>query len=261
MLRCQTITSMDRIGMPIQLRRETLAEQVAEGLITLIEESVLAPGTLLPSEASLAQEFGVSRPVIREALKALAAKDIVAIANGKGAIVRPMSSDLLQDYFQRALRVRHATAVELLEVRRGIEVQSAMLAAQRRTDDDVAALDRLLQALRNALPDRNTFRQIDTEFHLQVASSSHNTVLYYLVEAMRGAMQNTMRAVSRRRVTAEQNAFAITAHERIVDAIARAAPDEAAQAMARHFDVAIGLVQVAGETGQMTGPRGEGRAK
>jgi DNA-binding FadR family transcriptional regulator len=58
------------------LRRETLSEQVADGLIALIEQDELAPGALLPSEATLAAEFGVSRPVVREALKALAAKDV-----------------------------------------------------------------------------------------------------------------------------------------------------------------------------------------
>ena len=97
--------------MPIPLRRETLAEQVADGLITMIEDDALAPGTLLPSEASLAQEFGVSRPVVREALKVLAAKDVVAIANGKGAVVRPISSDPLQAYFLRALRVQDRKSV------------------------------------------------------------------------------------------------------------------------------------------------------
>jgi GntR family transcriptional repressor for pyruvate dehydrogenase complex len=116
-----------------QLRRDTLAEQVAERLISLIEHDELAPGTLLPAEGKLALEFGVSRPVVREALKVLAAKDIVAIANGKGAMVRPMTSAPLRDFFQRALRNRHSTSVELLEVRKGIEVQSATLAAQRRT--------------------------------------------------------------------------------------------------------------------------------
>jgi DNA-binding FadR family transcriptional regulator len=148
--------------MPTQLRRETLSEQVAERLIASIEQDHLAPGALLPSEATLAAEYGVSRPVVREALKALAAKDVIAIANGKGAIVQPMSSAPLTDFFARALRNRHATAVELLEVRKGIEVQSATLAAQRRTDAELAALQRVLGALGEAVHDPAAFTARDT---------------------------------------------------------------------------------------------------
>lgn len=228
--------------MPILLRRETLAEQVADGLIALIEEEALAPGTLLPSEATLAQEFGVSRPVIREALKVLAAKDVVAIANGKGAIVRPISSDPLQDYFLRALRVRHATMVELLEVRRGIEVESAALAAKRRTAAQLSELEQALAAMRDYVADRDEYRRIDIKFHLLVAAASHNTLLFHLVESMRGPMQDSMRAVSRHRITAEQNAVAITAHARIVNAIAAGDANEAGRAMAAHFDEGIRLL-------------------
>ena len=226
-----------------QLRRDTLAEQVAERLIMLIEHDELAPGTLLPAEGKLAQEFGVSRPVVREALKVLAAKDIVAIANGKGAIVRPMTSAPLRDFFQRALRNRHATAVELLEVRKGIEVQSASLAAQLRTDEELSELTGILPALSEALHDPVAFVTIDTRFHLLVAAASHNKLLHHLIESIRDPMQESMREVSRRRVTEEQHAFALTAHARIVDAIEEAAPEAAGSAMAAHFDVAISLVQ------------------
>ncbi len=225
------------------LRRETLSQQVAEGLIALIEQDALPPGGLLPSEATLAAEFGVSRPVVREALKALAAKDVITIANGKGAIVQPMTSAPLRDFFQRALRNRHATAIELLEVRKGIEVQSATLAAQRRTAQELSELRTILPALGNAVHDPGAFTAIDTQFHLLVAAASHNKMLHHLIESIREPMQESMRAVSRRRVTEEQHAFALTAHARIVEAIEQAAPEAAGSAMAAHFDVAISLVQ------------------
>jgi DNA-binding FadR family transcriptional regulator len=231
-------------GMPTQLRRETLPEQVADQLIALIERDNLVPGTILPSEGKLAQEFGVSRPVVREALRTLAAKDVIVVANGKGAIVRPITSQPLRDFFQRALRNRHATAIELLEVRKGIEVQSATLAAQRRTASELSELRRILPALGEALHDSAAFVSIDTQFHLLVAAASHNKMLSHLIESIREPMQESMRAVSRRRVTEEQHTFALIAHARIVDAIERAAPQAAGTAMAAHFDVAISLVQV-----------------
>jgi GntR family transcriptional repressor for pyruvate dehydrogenase complex len=228
--------------MPTQLRRETLAEQVADGLIASIEDDALAPGAMLPSEASLAQEFGVSRPVVREALKVLAAKGVVAIVNGKGAIVRPISSDPLQEYFLRALRIRHATMVDLLEVRRGIEVECATLAAQRRTTAQLAQLEQTLVAMRDNLADRDEYLRIDIEFHLLVAAASQNTLLFHLVESMREPMRDSMRAVSRRRVTAQQDAFAVIAHANIVNAIAAGDAAGAGRAMAVHFDEGIRLL-------------------
>jgi GntR family transcriptional regulator, transcriptional repressor for pyruvate dehydrogenase complex len=229
--------------MPTPLRRDTLAEQVAVRLMALIEGDQLAPGTLLPSEASLATEFGVSRPIVREALKVLAAKDVIAVANGKGAIVRPMTSEPLRDFFERALRNRHATAIELLEVRQGIEVQSAALAAERRTAAELSELKSILLALGEAVHDPAAFTSVDTQFHLLIAAASHNKMLHHLIESIREPMQESMRVVSRRRITREQHAFALTAHARIVDAIGRAAPEAAASAMAAHFNVAISLVQ------------------
>ncbi|MDF3041412.1 MAG: transcriptional regulator, GntR family [Thermomicrobiales bacterium] len=181
--------------------------------------------------------------IVREALKALAAKDVITIANGKGAIVRPMTSEPLRDFFQRALRNRHATAVELLEVRKGIEVQSAALAAQRRTPSELAELKSILPALGETVRDPAAFTALDTQFHLLVAAASHNKMLHHLIESIREPMQESMRAVSRRRVTEEQHAFALTAHARIVDAIERADPEVAGSAMAAHFNVAISLVQ------------------
>src|SRR3954467_5239469 len=168
---------MEVSAVRTQLRRETLAEQVADELIALIERDELAPGTLLSSENKLARQFGVSRPIVREALKALAAKDVITIANGKGAIVQPMTSAPLKDFFQRALRNRHATAIELLEVRKGIEVQSATLAAQRRTAAELSELKTILPALGIAVHDPAAFTAIDSQFHLLVAAASHNKML------------------------------------------------------------------------------------
>jgi DNA-binding FadR family transcriptional regulator len=153
-----------------------------------------------------------------------------------------MSSDPLQDFFLRALRVRHATMIELLEVRKGIEVQSASLAAQRRTSAQLSALGQGIDDMRMYLYDREEYRRVDIELHLRIAAASHNTLLYHLVESMREPMRDSMQAVGLRRVTAPQHEFAVTAHHRIVDAIARREPDEAGRAMSAHFDEAIRLI-------------------
>ena len=122
-----------------KITRGTLADQVTDRLLEYIEAQHLQPGDLLPSETSLVTSFGVSRPVIREALKSLEGKGIIEIVNGKGALIRPIDSDPLRLFFRRAMQMEYGTMLELMEVRKGLEVQSAVLAAQRRDEKDLAS--------------------------------------------------------------------------------------------------------------------------
>src|SRR5512143_1516024 len=120
-----------------KITRGTLADQVTDRLLEYIEAQHLKPGDLLPSETSLVASFGVSRPVIREALKSLSGKGIIEIVNGKGALIRPVDSDPLRLFFRRAMQMEYGTLLELMEVRRGLEIQAALLAAQRRNEKDL----------------------------------------------------------------------------------------------------------------------------
>lgn len=228
--------------MPVPVQRLSLAEQVADGVVAMIESEGLAPGTLLPSAPVLGEEFGVSRPVVREALKSLEAKGVIEVINGKGAIVRPVTSDPLQDFFQRVLRVRHVTALELLEVRKGLEVQSAMLAARRKSATDVAAMAQELAALREHLRDHDAFIRTDAKFHQLVAAASHNAVMHHLIDSLREPLKESIRAVQRHRITDDQHELAYQAHARILHAIDEGDTAEAGSAMAAHFDEAIRLL-------------------
>src|SRR5512142_1357307 len=115
-----------------KLSRGTLAEQVTDNLLSFIEAQHLKPGDLLPSETSLGNSFGVSRPVVREALKNLEGKGIIEIVNGKGALIRPIDSDPLRLFFHGAMQTEICNLRVLIEVRKGREVRAAIVAAQRR---------------------------------------------------------------------------------------------------------------------------------
>ncbi|MBI5670328.1 MAG: FadR family transcriptional regulator [Chloroflexi bacterium] len=223
-----------------RLSRQTLADQAADSLEKYIEESQLSPGDVLPSEAVLTSMLGVSRPVVREALKALVGRSIIQIVNGKGAIVKPLDSDDLSTFFKRAVGFDKNAVRELLEVRRGLEVEMARLAAQRRTDEDAAQLLHLVAIMRRQLdqiePD---YVDTDLRFHLCIASATHNTMMYYLVESIRDAMRDSILQWHLREhpVKAYQQVQQI--HEQIADAIRRQDADAAAEAMIIHFDNAI----------------------
>ena len=224
--------------MRTDLRRDTLADQVAQHLLDFIDEQLLAPGAPLPSEAKLTQEFGVSRPIIREALRSLAARGIIEIANGKGATIKPVSGEVIRDFFYRASRIRPTTLVELLEVRRGVEIQSAILAAQRRTDEDLACMATTLEAMNRHVFDVDIYTTLDADLHLCIAGASHNSMLYHLIESIRGPLQDTIRAGYNRSAIADKEVL-LPLHVGIVAAIRRGDAHEAARAMEGHFDGAI----------------------
>jgi DNA-binding FadR family transcriptional regulator len=226
-----------------RLRRETLAEQVARALLDIIEEQGLKPGTALPSEARLTEEFGVSRHVVREALRSLEARGIITVANGKGATVRAFSDEVIRDYFRTAVRFQQQRLMELLEVRRGIEIQSAFLAAQRRTDDDLTQLAEALAAMRQHLYDATAYVTGDARLHLLIARASHNTLLYHLIGSIREPLQDTIRAGYSRSSIAEIESLP-SIHAAIVSAIERGDGPGATRAMEHHFDGAMtGIVK------------------
>lgn len=222
-----------------KLSRGTLAEQVTENLLAYIETQNLKPGDLLPSETSLSTSFGVSRPVIREALKNLEGKGIIEIINGKGALVKPIDSDPLRRFFQRAMQLERSTILELLEVRKGLEVQAVMLAAKRRQDTDLTTIGKLVTAMRGEINSPLNYAALDTDYHLAIASATHNTILYYLVESIRDSLHNTISTGLKSRHSYDQLERIQELHERILQLITVGDVLGAAESMALHFDEAI----------------------
>lgn len=222
-----------------RIERRTLAEQVAEGIASFILAQQLRVGDSLPSAARLAEDFGVSRPVVREALKTLEARGMIKIQNGKLATVSPITSSLLRDYFDQSIRQRSEAVLELLEVRKGIEVQGAQLAAKRRTAADLAKLHAILREMRAAVEHQEQYAELDTQLHLALMEASHNHMLFHLAESIRALIKDTIREGLR--VETAQQSLEITqpGHERLVAAIEQGDAALAAQLMSNHMEGAM----------------------
>lgn len=228
--------------MKTKLHRATLAEQVAQALVEQIDTAQLKPGDPLPSTAELASQFEVSRPVIREALKSLQGRGIIDVTNGKSAVVKPLSGDMLRVFFQRAISMERGTLLELLEVRRGIEIQCALLAARRRTAEELTQMQVIVGKMAEQLHNPAAYVELDYDLHLHIATATHNRVMYYLIESIREATKDTIREGLRHRLTSDQIQRVQEAHEAIVRQIETQSPEGAAAAMAEHFDDAIRVV-------------------
>lgn len=222
-----------------ELSRQTLADQAVESIVRYIRTHELKPGAMLPPAGTLAAQLGVSRSVIREALKALVGQNTIEIINGKGAIIKPLGSQDLNTFFRRALGFDSHAIHELLEVRQGLEVQAARLAAQRRTPQDLDNLEQILERMRHHFHDVEAYTADDLAFHVSIAQSTHNTMMVCMVESIRDATWDSIHQWHCHQRTKAEYTQVQQMHDVIFEAIANANAEAAAQAMSRHFDAAV----------------------
>lgn len=213
------------------LRRNNLSEQLAQKVADYIEQKQLIPGDALPSSSELAERFGVSRTVVREAVKLLEARGIIDVTNGKRATVKPITSEPLLGFFARVARRDGKGYRTLLEVREAIETQNARLAAQRRSPEELAQLVALVADMRRKLDDIEAYVEVDIKLHMAIATATHNSVLAHLTESTRDAMEVTMLEGRMRRVKQSDTELVQQHHELLVAAIGRSDADAAASIM------------------------------
>jgi DNA-binding FadR family transcriptional regulator len=191
-------------------------------------------GAKLPSERELARELGVSRPVVREALRILVERGLVEVAPGRGAFVRvPRPSDAARP-LDAIFRRGQATTRDLIEARSMLEGEAARLAADRCTSDELEAIDRLLGQLERQRDAGAQARQ-DLAFHALISRAARNPVLEAMFASISGLVfEHMLRSYSEPLIAHEANPY----HRDVVDAIRRHDPDAAQQAMRDHLAVA-----------------------
>jgi len=215
--------------------RRKLAETVGAQLADAIRE--LPPGTRVPSERDLMKSLGVGRSTVREALNGLALLGLVDIRHGLGVFVaeRPAEQEIELSDLDKAL-LKGVTR-DFIEARLVVEVEVARLAAERRTDADLARIAETIEALkakRDALIDEAL--EPATQFNLAVADAAHNEVLAGVIGSFVQLMLERAGTLYERE---EFRAWDIKEHTLIYEAIAASAADLAARRMREHI-LAIG---------------------
>jgi GntR family transcriptional regulator, transcriptional repressor for pyruvate dehydrogenase complex len=196
--------------------RRRLVDQVIEQLQTRISLGHLAPGDRLQTEDQLTAQLGVSRTTLREAVSVLARSGVLDVRQGDGTYVRAH----LAPGEPLDVRLRRAAALEVYEVRRMLEIETARLAAARRTDDDLAALHTHLAARDEARArhDVDALVEADVSFHLAIAVASRNAVLADLFRSFATRLRDTIADVIRDPTLPEDTA---PLHRALLEAIAR----------------------------------------
>ena len=215
------------------IRRETMSAEIARRLVDYLLSGAVAPGSRLPSERQLAEAFGVGRSAVREALAALSLIGLIEIRHGDGTYLKRADSPLLPQVVEWGLLLGEQHTIDLIEARQRIEVVVAGLAAERRTDADLAALEACLARMASQVAAGNhaAFVDADVEFHLVLAEAARNSALRDVL----ASIQSLLRAWIGRVIAEGHEQSSYEEHVPIFGAVRAQDPVAASAAMDAHM--------------------------
>lgn len=229
---------MTASSFPQRVLRTRLYEQVAEQITGWIAENNLQAGDRLPPERELATRLGVSRATLSQALVALEVIGVVVVRHGDGTVLTQAARG--QERIVEAIRAHADRLPEIIETRDALETKIAALAAERRTDEDLARIDAALVAMAADIEAGGRGVGGDERFHGAVTAAAHSTLLSRLMDEIADLIRET-RIESLSQPGRPKDS--LTGHTVIADAIRAGDPDAAALAMHAHVtmvsDVAV----------------------
>jgi GntR family transcriptional regulator, transcriptional repressor for pyruvate dehydrogenase complex len=210
------------------IRRNAVADEAIATVKRMIVRGSLQAGQRLPAERELAAQLGVSRPSLREAIRALIALNILESRHGEGTFVSSLEPELLTEPIDFVLQVADGGIGALFEARSVLEAGIAALAAERATDLELAELED-----RTKVPDPDAFIEHDVEFHDRIRRAARSPIL----ASMLGSV-STLSLETRRRTAQSQpvRARSQADHARMVKTLKARDPEAARRAMLDHLE-------------------------
>ena len=225
-------------------REQRLYERVVDKILALFQDGTWVPGDRLPAERDLAEAFGVSRTVIREAVKTLEARGMLETLTGSGVYVRSPDSAAVSRSLRMYLQLLDQDDIDLrlAEIRRVLEVEIAALAAARATAEERQELRRLCQEMRKHVGAPRVLAEMDFQLHLLLAEATRNelfgVLLTPLIEQLREHFVYAWEHYGARPV---ESVF--EQHEAIVAAVEAGDAEGARRAMTAHIAFYVNILQ------------------
>jgi GntR family transcriptional repressor for pyruvate dehydrogenase complex len=217
-----------------QVRRAPrLSDEVADRLRETILSQQLKPGDRLPSERELGEQFGVSRTVVREAVRTLVAKGLIDARSGSGLLVAAPAAASVSETVSLFILGSTLDYERVHEVRLMLELEMAARAAERRTEADVGRLTEACERMEAAVDVVDTAALADLEFHREIARAAHNELYLILHDAIGDALLDVRRG--NLGVAGARNET-LDHHRNILNAIVAADPEAARRAMRAHLE-------------------------
>ena len=214
-------------------KQQAVAEQISAEILNLLRQKELKPGDKLPPERELAEMLGVSRPSLREALRALSIMKVVEVRQGAGTYVTELKPEELVEHLEFVFMLDDSTMLQLFEARKIVETGNVSLAAERITDEELAALRACLQESERSVGDPEAFLLADVTLHEIITHAARNPLL----ERFMAGISSLSRASRKKTVPLARVAEETVEHHRqIVSALEAHDPEAAGRAMLRHLE-------------------------
>jgi len=217
----------------------TLSQQIVQQVEDSIRNKVLLPGQKLPTEQEMSTIFGVSRPALREALQILSTRGLITIRKGRGAFVNDYHETLAFNpmHLYLELNLNKDLILHLVTIRKLLEPNIALLAAQNRTEDNIRELQAILREFEN-ISEENHKRQgeLDRDFHLKLAYSTQNPIIPLIVDPVFQMMPKIKTIILEHVEQAHRSA--VEHHRKILDMIVAQDAEGAYREMLEHMAIA-----------------------
>ena len=177
------------------IKTKKIYEEIVDQIRQLIVDGQIKPGDKLPSERELVESFKVSRSSIREALSALEMMGILEVRTGEGTFIKQIKPESMMASLIWYLCLDKATVMEMLEVRKMIEVQAVGYAAERATIQEVNQLAQTLETMKNNLENTGAVSEkADLMFHYTIAVATHNKITIRLMDTISDNLHHLIHA-------------------------------------------------------------------
>jgi GntR family transcriptional repressor for pyruvate dehydrogenase complex len=215
------------------IQSSRLYEQIVEQIEQSVLKGDLKPGDQLPAERELAEQFGVSRTAVREAVKALHEKGLVEAFPGKGTFITHGSSNPIRQSLDRMMKAGQTEGTShLAEVREILEPEIAALAASRANDEILNSLREAIAVMDDAKRDPDAYIEADLDFHLELAEAAANPLILSLIDSIVGVLREQRLRIFNVDGGPERGQYH---HKKIFEAIEHRDPQGAREAMRAHL--------------------------
>ena len=210
-----------------------LYEQIVQQIEESILQGALKPGDQLPAERELAEQFGVSRTAVREAVKALREKGLVEAYSGRGTFVTDGTSQAIRQSLDLMIKIGQPDgSTHLAELRAILEPEIAALAATRAEEQYVTTMRDAVAVMDRARQDPDAYIEADLDFHLALAEAAANPLILSLIDSIVGLLREQRMRIFKVDGGPERGQFH---HKRILEAIEQRNAEKAREAMRAHL--------------------------
>lgn len=217
------------------IKKNSAVTLVADQILQQIKDSILLPGSKLPSQRDLAVQLGVGRSSIREAVNALVVKGYLEPIQGKGTYIRTSLPDSDDNLKNLSIAFQISSIYDLMEARMTLECKSAELAAQRATIEDLGVLKDLFSWQSTGEEAYGQFIEADIRFHAILAEATHNEVICEMTKLVMARLAEHHSELNTDQLSQAYRTESIDTALKVLDAVIRREPEDAALWMKRHL--------------------------